>query len=65
MKGIGKVCWLLNNMEYFLDEYEYYNFDFVVIMLSYFRKGWLKKEVSLNMNRFILFGYEWKVLIKF
>lgn len=64
MKGIGKVRRLLNNMEYFLDEYEHYNFDPVATTLSHSRKGRSKKEASLNTNRPIPSGHERKVLTK-
>lgn len=54
----------MNYIEYYMDEYDYYNFDCVVINLSYFWKGRLKKEVSLNINRLNLVGYERKLLMK-
>lgn len=50
-------------MEYF-DEYDYYNFDFVVNVVSILWKGRIKCEVNLNMNWLNFGGYEWKVMEK-
>lgn len=64
MTGISQHRRWLNRYEYFLDEYEYYNFDPAVTTLSHSRKGRSKKEASLNTNRSNPAGHERKVLAK-
>ncbi|KAK2558062.1 Nuclear protein 1 [Acropora cervicornis] len=64
MKGISQHRRWLNRYEYFLDEYEYYNFDPAATTLSHSRKGRSKKEASLNTNRSNPAGHERKVLTK-
>jgi len=54
----------MNNIEYYLDEYDYYNFDPVATAVSHSRKGRSKKEASLNTNRHNPAGHERKVLTK-
>lgn len=55
---------MMNHNEYFLDEYDYYNFDPVATVVSHSRKGRSKKEASLNTNRPNPAGHERKVLTK-
>lgn len=64
MEGISQHRRWLNRYEYFLDEYEYYNFDPAATTLSHSRKGRSKKEASLNTNRSNPAGHERKVLTK-
>ena len=64
MKGASHRRRLMNNIEYYLDEYDYYNFDPVATAVSHSRKGRSKKEASLNTNRHNPAGHERKVLTK-
>ena len=65
MKGVSQRRRLINNIEYYLDEYDYYNFDPALITVSYSRKGRSKREASLNtILRPCPAGHEKKVLSK-
>lgn len=64
MKGVSQRRRLINHIEYFLDEYDYYNFDPAATMVNQSRKGRSKKEASLNTNRPNPAGHERKVLTK-
>lgn len=64
MKGVSQRRRLVNNIEYYLDEYDHYNFDPVATTLSHSRKGRSKKEARLNTNRPNPAGHERKVLTK-
>lgn len=64
MKGVSQRRRLENQIEYFLDEYDYYNFDPAATMVCQSRKGRSKKEASLNTNRPNPAGHERKVLAK-
>lgn len=64
MKGVSQRRRMMNHNEYFLDEYDYYNFDPVATVVSHSRKGRSKKEASLNTNRPNPAGHERKVLTK-
>jgi len=64
MKGNNSRRRLANQIEYFLDEYDYYNFDPTATMVCQSRKGRSKKEASLNTNRPNPAGHERKVLTK-
>ena len=55
---------MINLIEYYLDEYDYYNFDRTAITVSHSRKGRSKKEASLNTNRPNPAGHERKMLTK-
>ena len=64
MKGVRQRRRLINNIEYYLDEYDYYNFDPAAITVSHSRKGRSKREASLNTNRPCPAGHERKMLSK-
>ena len=65
MKGVSQRRRLINNIEYYLDEYDYYNFDPALITVSHSRKGRSKREASLNtILRPCPAGHEKKVLRK-
>lgn len=64
MKGVSQRRRLINHIEYYLDEYDYYNFDPASTSVSHSRKGRSKKEASLNTNRPNPAGHERKVLTK-
>lgn len=64
MKGYNPRRPLTNQIEYFVDEYDYYNFDPAATMVCQSRKGRSKKEASLNTNRPNPAGHERKVLTK-
>lgn len=64
MKGVTQRRRIVNYIEYYMDEYDYYNFDRVATNLSHSRKGRSKKEASLNTNRPNPAGHERKLLTK-
>lgn len=65
MKGVSQRRRLINNIEYYLDEYDYYNFDPALITVSHSRKGRSKREASLNtILRPCPAGHERKMLSK-
>ena len=64
MKGVSQRRRLINHIEYYLDEYDYYNFDLAATTVSHSRKGKSKKEASLNTNRPNPAGHERKMLTK-
>lgn len=64
MKGVTQRRRIVNYIEYYMDEYDYYNFDRVATNLRHSRKGRSKKEASLNTNRPNPAGHERKLLTK-
>ena len=64
MKGVTQRRRIVNYIEYYMDEYDYYNFDRVATNLGHSRKGRSKKEASLNTNRPNPAGHERKLLTK-